>query len=161
MEILNIGPLEFLLILVIALIVLGPRDMVRTGQKIGQFIRKVIQSPAWQQMMNASREIREMPTRLIRDTGLENDLQEIKSNTQIGLGLDSLDPVNLHSIGQDLKTTAIQSLQISQSSPDPAEEAVEMEPVEPLNTEAEPPADPVPDEPGVQDPQPASPPEGD
>ncbi len=158
MEILNIGPLEFLLILVIALIVLGPRDMVRTGQKIGQFIRKVIQSPAWQQMMNASREIREMPTRLIRDTGLENDLQEIKSNTQIGLGLDSLDPVNLHSIGQDLKSSTIQALQVSQSSPDPA---AQIGPAEPHDAEADASVDPVSPEPDAQEPQPAHPPEGD
>ncbi|HVN54645.1 MAG TPA: hypothetical protein VMT46_09970 [Anaerolineaceae bacterium] len=91
MEILNVGPFELLFIIIIALLVLGPRDMVRTGQKIGLYIRKVIQSPAWQTIMTASREIRQMPTRLVRETGLEDDLQELKNNTQIGLGINPHD----------------------------------------------------------------------
>ena len=40
MEILGIGPLELIFILLIALIVLGPGDMVKTGRTIGRFLIK-------------------------------------------------------------------------------------------------------------------------
>jgi Sec-independent protein translocase protein TatA len=121
MEILNVGPEELLLILVIALIVLGPRDMVKTGQKVGQFIRKVIQSPAWHTMMNASREIREMPNRLIREAGLEEELHEFKQNTQIGLGLDGASLPNFLKNSQDLKSAIQQAGQTAPRGPDVAE----------------------------------------
>ncbi|MDD5370501.1 MAG: hypothetical protein PHQ40_15570 [Anaerolineaceae bacterium] len=77
MEILGIGPLELLLIVILMLVVMGPKDMVKTGQKLGRFIRQIIRSPAWSNMMNTTREIRELPTKFVRESGLEEDLQEI------------------------------------------------------------------------------------
>ena len=40
MKILNIGPMELVFILIIVLIVLGPKDMVQYGRKLGKFIRE-------------------------------------------------------------------------------------------------------------------------
>ncbi len=77
MEIFGIGPLELLFILLIMLIVLGPKDMVKTGQRLGRMIRNLTRSPTWIAMMNTSREIREMPTRLVRESGLEEEVSEI------------------------------------------------------------------------------------
>jgi hypothetical protein len=59
------------------LVVMGPKDMVKTGQKLGRFVRQIIRSPAWNNMMNTSREIRELPTKFVRESGLEDDLVEI------------------------------------------------------------------------------------
>ena len=80
MEILGIGPLELLFILLIALIVLGPGDMVKAGRTIGRFLGKIITSPEWRTVQKASRELRYLPNRLMREANLEdlsNDLSDI------------------------------------------------------------------------------------
>ena len=78
MEILGVGPLELLLILVIALIVMGPSDMVKAGRTIGKFLRQVVTSPTWRAVTQTSSEIRKLPNRLIREAGLEKDIDSIK-----------------------------------------------------------------------------------
>jgi len=88
MDFLGIGIPEVILILIIMLVVLGPKDMVKTGRQIGRLIRKVITSPAWTSMMTASREIREFPTRLVRDAGIEEDIEEIRKQTQVNVRIE-------------------------------------------------------------------------
>lgn len=78
MNILNIGPLEFILILVIMFILLGPEGMIKTARQIGTWIRLAVKSPIWREIMGYSREIRELPTKLVRESGLDNDLKEIR-----------------------------------------------------------------------------------
>jgi len=92
MDILGIGPLELLFILIIALIVLGPSDMVKAGRTLGRTLRKVVTHPTWQVVQQTSRDLRHLPNRLMREAGLE-DLQEI------------LPTKELEQIGQDLKQT--------------------------------------------------------
>jgi Sec-independent protein translocase protein TatA len=85
MEILGIGPLELLFILLIALIVLGPTDMVKAGRTMGSFLRKIVTSPTWRTIQKASRDIRYLPNKLMRDSGLdelEKDLQQMKEISQ-------------------------------------------------------------------------------
>ncbi len=82
MEIFGVGILEVVLILVIAVIVLGPEGMVKSAQAIGKFMRKVIKSPIWAQLMDTQRELRDMPTRLVREAGLEEDIKELKKTQQ-------------------------------------------------------------------------------
>lgn len=82
MEIFGVGILEVVLILVIAVIVLGPEGMVKAAQSIGRFMRKVIKSPIWTQLMDTQRELRDMPTRLVREAGLEEDIKELKKTQQ-------------------------------------------------------------------------------
>lgn len=40
MDILGVGPLELIFILLLALIIMGPKDMVKSGRTIGRFLRK-------------------------------------------------------------------------------------------------------------------------
>ena len=82
MEIFGVGILEVVLILVIAVIVLGPEGMVKSAQSIGKFLHKVIKSPIWAQLMDTQRELRDMPTRLVREAGLEEDIKELKKTQQ-------------------------------------------------------------------------------
>lgn len=82
MEIFGIGSLELILILVIAIIVLGPDGMVKSARSMGRFMRKIIKSPIWAQLMDTQRELREMPTRLVREAGLEEDIKELKKTSQ-------------------------------------------------------------------------------
>lgn len=76
MEIFNIGPLELVFILLLALIVLGPDEMIKTGRSIARGIRKFIRSPLWKSLLNTSQEIRELPRKLIREAGIEESMEE-------------------------------------------------------------------------------------
>ena len=84
MEILGIGPLELFFILLIALIVLGPGDMVKAGRTLGRFLRKVITSPEWKTIQKASRELRYLPNRLMREASLEDLSKDLSDINQIG-----------------------------------------------------------------------------
>jgi sec-independent protein translocase protein TatB len=79
MELFGIGPLELIFIMIIALVVLGPRDMVKAGRSIGQFLRKTILSPTWLKMQ---REIRNLPYQMMREAGLEEDDLRIKEDIE-------------------------------------------------------------------------------
>ena len=82
MDILGIGPLELLFILIIALIVLGPKDMVKAGRTIGKFLRQIVTSPTWHAVTRTSTELRNLPNKLIRDAGLEEDIKQIQDATK-------------------------------------------------------------------------------
>jgi len=82
MQIFNIGPVELILILLIMFILLGPEGMLKTARQIGGWIRQLVRSPVWRDIMGYSREIRELPTKIVRETGLDEDLEEIKKSTQ-------------------------------------------------------------------------------
>lgn len=84
MEILGIGPLELFFILLIALIVLGPGDMVKAGRTLGHFLRKIITSPEWRTIQKASRELRYLPNRLMREANLEDISTELSDINKIG-----------------------------------------------------------------------------
>jgi Sec-independent protein translocase protein TatA len=71
MEILGIGMPELIFIVVIALIVLGPKDMQKAGQSIGKFLRNLVTSDGWKIFQQASREIRTLPNKLMREANDE------------------------------------------------------------------------------------------
>ena len=80
MEILGIGPSELVFIVIIALIVLGPKDMQKAGKTIGKWLRNIVTSDGWKVFQQTSRELRTLPNRLIRDANDElnqigNDLK--------------------------------------------------------------------------------------
>lgn len=71
MEILGIGTSELVFIVIIALIVLGPKDMQKAGRTIGKFLRDIVTSDAWRMFQQTSRELRTLPNRLMRDANDE------------------------------------------------------------------------------------------
>jgi Sec-independent protein translocase protein TatA len=75
MDFLGIGPLEILFILIIALIIFGPKDIVKAGQSTGRFLRKLVTSSGWQSIQQTSKDLRNLPNKLIREAGLE-EMQE-------------------------------------------------------------------------------------
>lgn len=72
MDIFGIGPTELVFIILIALIVLGPKDMQKTGRTIGRWLRNMTTSDGWRAFRDTSREIRNLPTRLMREANLED-----------------------------------------------------------------------------------------
>jgi Sec-independent protein translocase protein TatA len=79
MEILGIGPLELLFIILIALIILGPKDLEKTGKRIGKGLTKLVKSDTWKTVQQASEKVRSLPTELIREAGIEEIKQSIDS----------------------------------------------------------------------------------
>ena len=71
MEIFGIGAPELIFVIIIALIVLGPRDMQKAGKTIGGWLNKLIRSDGWKAFQQTSREIRNLPTNLMREANLE------------------------------------------------------------------------------------------
>jgi sec-independent protein translocase protein TatB len=79
MEILGIGAPELMLIVVLALIVLGPRDMQKAGRTLGRWLRQLVTSDGWKFFQQTSREIQTLPNRLMRDAALE-ELQQMEQS---------------------------------------------------------------------------------
>jgi sec-independent protein translocase protein TatB len=78
MEILGIGASELIFILMIAIIVLGPRDMQKAGRTIGRWLNQFVRSDSWKALQRASQEIKRLPTNLMREANLEmQDLQQM------------------------------------------------------------------------------------
>ena len=75
MDILGIGVPEFTFIVLIAIIILGPKDMVSAGKTLGRMMRKIILSPEWAAMRKTGDELTRLPNRLMREAMLE-DLQK-------------------------------------------------------------------------------------
>ena len=71
MEILGIGPSELLFIVVLALIILGPKEMQKAGRTIGKWLRQVVTSDGWKFFQQTSREIQTLPNRLMREAALD------------------------------------------------------------------------------------------
>ena len=85
MEIFGVGPSELIFILIIALIILGPKDMQKAGKTIGKFLRKVVTSDGWKMWQQTSRDLRTLPNRLIREANdeiknVEGDLNKAVSS---------------------------------------------------------------------------------
>jgi Sec-independent protein translocase protein TatA len=76
----GVGPLEILLVLVLALIFLGPQDMVKTARQLGRTLYRLYHSPVWRQIMSTQQELRDLPTKFVREAGLENTLADLKKS---------------------------------------------------------------------------------
>ena len=76
MEILGIGASELVFIVIIAIIVLGPRDMQKAGKTIGRWLNQFVRSDGWKALQRASKEIRNLPTNLMREANME-ELQQL------------------------------------------------------------------------------------
>ena len=84
MDILGIGIPEIIFIVIIMLIVMGPDDMVKMGRSMGKLIRKIILSDTWQAIRRTSEELREIPTRFVREAGLD-ELEQLQKELKTDL----------------------------------------------------------------------------
>ena len=71
MEFLGIGPLELLLVLVIALLVIPPNQLGKVGRSTGRFLNRMFRSDSWRIFRQASSELQNLPSRLAREAQLE------------------------------------------------------------------------------------------
>jgi sec-independent protein translocase protein TatB len=85
MEILGIGASELVFVVIIALIVLGPKDMQKAGRTIGKWMRDIVTSDGWKAFQKTSNELRKLPAQMMRDANEELDKfnKDIKSGMEI------------------------------------------------------------------------------
>ncbi len=77
MEFLGIGLPELGLILVVILLVLGPKDMASTARRIARTIRTLSQSEFWRTTREAWKMAQEIPAELMRESGLDEARSEL------------------------------------------------------------------------------------
>jgi len=76
-ELFGIGPLEVLLVVLLALILFGPRDIVRNTRSAGRFLSRLYKSEGWRSMVATSSALRNLPNRLAREAELE-ELDQVR-----------------------------------------------------------------------------------
>jgi len=81
-DFLGIGPMELVFIVIIALIVLGPKDMAKTSRSLGKFMRDVVKSDTWKAIKTTTKELEHLPNRMMREAGLEEDAKELNNITR-------------------------------------------------------------------------------
>jgi Sec-independent protein translocase protein TatA len=82
MEIFGVGASEFVFILILALIILGPKDMQKAGKTVGKWLRSIVTSDGWKIFQQTSRELKTLPNRLMREANEElGDVGKELNNT--------------------------------------------------------------------------------
>lgn len=79
MDLFGIGPLELLLVLLLALLLFGPRDLEKAGRSLGRGLNKLIQSETWRTVTHASRKLKDLPRELMRQANIEEMGAEIRA----------------------------------------------------------------------------------
>lgn len=115
MDILGIGPTELAFIILIALIFLGPKDMKKTGRNIGRFLRDLTSSEGWRAFRDTSRELRNLPNRLIREANIEELQKDVGR-----IGKEIVESTNIDGY-QPRSVPHRPDLKAPQSDPQPAE----------------------------------------
>jgi Sec-independent protein translocase protein TatA len=99
MDILGIGPLELGFVLLIALIFLGPREIVRFARSAGRVLNRIYRSEVWGAVNRASQEFRNLPNRLAREAALDDldaSLRQTTSELKDATNLDAWTPSPKH-----------------------------------------------------------------
>jgi Sec-independent protein translocase protein TatA len=157
MNIFGVGPFEFFVFLLIALLILGPERMISASRGIARFIRNLILSPTWRTVQQVQVEMRNFPTQLIREAGLDDINKIVPTPEEIAkeAGLDDLarqvDEVKKQVQG-DITAANTQINHLTQQASQPAAKtttAAASSPASPLNSgvptiSAPPPAPPSP-----------------
>lgn len=81
MKFFNLGLAEIILIVVLALIILGPGNMVKTAREVGAFIRRITKSPYWQEVWATRRELNEIPKILAKEANLDETIKDLNRET--------------------------------------------------------------------------------
>lgn len=93
MDILGVGWQELIFIFLIALIVLGPRDMQKAGKTLGRWLNQFVRSDSWKALQQTSRELRKLPNTLMKEANLE-ELQEAERALRQGLDINPKRPAS-------------------------------------------------------------------
>lgn len=81
MDFFGVGWLELFFVLIIILLVAGPKDIERGAKGLGRLINRMNHSPTYMAVRRASNELRNLPARLAREANLE-ELKELSQEVK-------------------------------------------------------------------------------
>jgi Sec-independent protein translocase protein TatA len=84
MRLFNIGLPELVFIVLLTFIVLGPQRAVEAAGNLGRWIRKVIKSPFWRDLVSTSNDLKDIPRKIMDDAEIQKTLDDIDRSTRIG-----------------------------------------------------------------------------
>lgn len=87
MQLFNIGFSEIIFILLLAVVVLGPKDLAKTGRELGKFIRRVTRSDLWNSLQDTYYEVENLPRKLAEEAGADEMRREVEKIKQQAEGL--------------------------------------------------------------------------
>lgn len=99
MKLFNVGALEFLFILLLALIILGPRKAVETAGKVGRLVKQLFSSQFWQDLQATSKEIQDLPKKMMDEAEIQKTVEELdrsEAALKRGLGIEDMKQGNEH-----------------------------------------------------------------
>jgi Sec-independent protein translocase protein TatA len=79
LNLLGIGPLELAFVFILLLLLFGPRDIARMARDAGRLINRFTRSENYQAIQQASRELRNLPERLVQEAQLDEVQRELKA----------------------------------------------------------------------------------
>jgi Sec-independent protein translocase protein TatA len=82
MNFLNLGLPEVIFIIILALIIFGPNNMVKSAKEAGAFLRKVTKSPYWQEVWATKRELDELPKMLAKEANLNETIRDLDNSVK-------------------------------------------------------------------------------
>ena len=86
MNFLNLGLPEVIFIIILALIIFGPNNMVKSAKEVGTFLRKVTKSPYWQEVWATKRELDELPKMLAKEANLNETMRDLDNTVKNATG---------------------------------------------------------------------------
>ena len=92
MRILNVGIREVILLLVIMLILFGPRQMRENARNLARAIRKFIRSDTWRAFIGVVDDVNTIKDQVVRESGLQEIQDSLRGVTR---SLDEID-TDLH-----------------------------------------------------------------
>jgi len=90
MKIFNVGAPEVILIVLLALVIFGPRRLVQVMRDLGKWLRSIAKSPIVRDFVRTTEDIRKIPDELIRESGLDQDLKEVQRAAQEATRIDEI-----------------------------------------------------------------------
>jgi sec-independent protein translocase protein TatB len=79
-DLFGVGPLELLLVVLLALVLFGPKDIANHARSAGRFLNRLYKSEGWRTMTQASSALRNLPNRLAREAELDQ-LDPVRRDT--------------------------------------------------------------------------------
>jgi sec-independent protein translocase protein TatB len=107
MEIFGIGASELTFVIIIALIILGPKDMQKAGRTIGKWMRDIVTSDGWKVFQKTSSELRNLPTRMMREANQE--LDKVTKDINTGMNVNKRPGIPPRSVATNVPPAASHS----------------------------------------------------
>lgn len=79
MKFFNVGIPELLFLLLLAFVLLGPQKAAKSAAKAGQWLRDLVNSPLWQELLATSEELKDLPKKIMDEAEILSTIEGLES----------------------------------------------------------------------------------